>query len=267
MREASGIEVGGSRARLRYARAGAGLLALLVIAGAWMMVPRRWPGLRRWIVVGCWRAINAGLGLRIRVHGVPMAGGLYVANHVSWSDIPVLGRLLDAPFVAKGEVAGWPLIGRLTAAYDCIFVDREARGAVGGQAREVGAHLAAGASLILFPEGTTGEGADVLPFRSSLFALVGGNGDGGARFVQPVAIRYRGPDGAVLDAAGRRAVAWIDDDVLGTHVAALARRGGAVVDVYFEPPIATEGQDRKALARATQAAISGRLQALNPQAA
>jgi len=91
----------------------------------------------------------------------------------------------------------------------------------------------------------------------------GAKGDGGAHHVQPITIRYRSCTGAVLDAAGRRAVAWIDDDALGTHIAALARAGGAVVDVYFEPPVPIAGLDRKGLARASQAAISGRLQALN----
>lgn len=230
----------------------------MLAAGISLPFSRRLPW-RRAGDVAAWAALLWGFGLRIRCHGAPARGGavLHVANHVSWTDIVVLGRLLDAGFVAKSEVGGWPVIGALTKAYGCLLVDRERRGEAGRQAGDLAAHLQGARGLILFAEGTTGPGDAVLPFRSSLFAMVAGAGGGQ---VQPVTIRYAHADGTPLLPAQRRAVAWMDDDALVPHALALADRGGLMVDVWFEAPLcARHFANRKALARACEAAIGGRL--------
>jgi lyso-ornithine lipid O-acyltransferase len=239
------------RERLGCARAALGLGAMLLLAGPWLLLPR---GSRAWraLAVVAWRALLWGFGLRVRVHGAPVPGALVVANHVSWSDIPVMGRVIDAGFVAKDDVAGWPLIGRLTAAYGCLFVARGARGKAGEQAGEVAARLAQGHGLILFPEGTTGEGDACLPFRSSLFALIPPGTP-----VQPLTLRYARADGTPLSAQERRAVAWIGDDELAPHALALARRGGLVADLWFGEAMAAG--ERKALTRACFEVIEGTL--------
>lgn len=232
-------------------RAALGLGAMLVLAGPWLLLPRgSW--LWRQVAVLAWRWLLWGFGIRLRVHGRPVPGALVVANHVSWTDIPVMGRVIDAGFVAKDDVAGWPIIGRLTAAYGCLFVSREARGKVSEQANAVAAKLTRGHGLILFPEGTTGEGDTCLPFRSSLFALIPRGTP-----VQPLTIRYARKDGTPLNAEERRAVSWIGDDELLPHVKALARRGGLVADLWFGEPM--EAGERKALTRACFEVIEGRL--------
>lgn len=238
--------------RMRTARAALGLGILLLLAGPWLLLPvgsRAWRG----VAVVAWKALLWGFGIRVRVHGAPVPGALVVANHVSWSDIPVMGRVIDAGFVAKDDVAGWPLIGRLTRAYGCLFVAREARGKVAEQAAEVAAKLTHGHGLILFPEGTTGEGDTCLPFRSSLFALIPPGTP-----VQPMTLRYARADGMPLNAQERRAVAWIGDDELLPHAAALARRGGLVADLWFGEPMAAG--ERKALTRACFEVIEGKLE-------
>ncbi len=233
-------------------RAALGLGAMLVLAGPWLLLPNgSWLG--RQVAVAGWRLLLWGFGIRLRVLGAPVPGALVVANHVSWSDIPVMGRLIDAGFVAKGDVAAWPVIGRLATAYGCLFVAREARGKAAEQASAVAARLHNGHGLILFPEGTTGEGDACLPFRSSLFAMIPPGTP-----VQPLAIRYYRADGTPLTALERRDVSWIGDDELAPHALALARRGGLVAELWFGKPMAAG--ERKALTRACFAVIEGRLE-------
>ncbi len=235
----------------------------LAMAGLWLVMPRG--RARRGLAKLAWRVLLRGFRVRVVVHGAPLpeAGTLYVSNHITWVDIPVLGLVLDAAFVAKGEIAGWPVIGKLTAAYGCLFVERERRGKAADQAAALASHLEAERGIVLFPEGTTGLGTTVLPFRSSLFAMVprsvdGGVADGSAQ-VQPVTIRYRRPDGAPLSPEVQRKVAWIDDDELLPNAAGLSRIGPIMAEVWFETPVAAT--DRKALARACEALVAARVAA------
>lgn len=230
---------------------GACLVALVLVAG-WLAI-RPGPRLsRRWVRF-TWGLLLRGFALDVQVHGTAAAapGTLYVANHVSWTDIVVLGYQLDAGFVAKSEVGRWPVIGRGARALGCIFVARERRGMVGAQAGEIAARLAAGGRLVLFAEGTTGDGSAVLPFHSSLFDGIG------AGTIQPVTLVCRRRDGQAFSPAERRRFAWLDDDALLPHAAAMARSGGARVDVFLEAPV--PGGDRKAVARACRGAIAARL--------
>ena len=111
---------------------------------------------------------------------------LFAANHISYLDITVLGSLLDASFIAKTEVAGWPLFGWLARLQRSVFIDRRAR-STAHQRDSIAARLAAGEALILFPEGTSGDGNRLLPFKSALFSVADQHGhaarrgDGAAR--------------------------------------------------------------------------------------
>lgn len=240
------------RRTLRLARAILALTALLAMAVLWLCVPAR-SRLSRRIAKAAWRILLAGFGIRIRCHGTPADPGnaLIVANHISWTDIAVLGRLIDAGFVAKTEVAGWPLIGPLARRYGCLFVARESRVAAHRAAAEMNAYRAE-SGLVLFAEGTTGEGDGVLPFHSGLFAA-------GARWprVQPVTLAYARADGDVLSPRERRRVAWIGDDALLPHAMVLAASGGITVDVWFEESFAA--QNRKQAAEESRRLIADRL--------
>jgi 1-acyl-sn-glycerol-3-phosphate acyltransferase len=240
------------RERLNVARAALGLGVMLAMAGPWLLLPQgSW--LSRRLVVAAWHATLWGFGIRLRVLGKPMPGALVVANHVSWSDIPVMGRVIDAGFVAKDDVAAWPVIGRLAAAYGCLFVARGARGKAGEQASAVAARLQGGHGLILYPEGTTGEGDACLPFRSSLFAMIPPGTP-----VQPLAIRYYRVDGTPLSAQERREVSWIGDDELAPHALLLAKRGGLLAELWFGETM--PAGERKVLTRACFGVIEGRLE-------
>lgn len=195
-------------------------------------------------------AIVRGFGIRISVSGDRLSspGTLYVMNHISWADIAVMMAILDADFVAKDTVAGWPVLGPLARRFDPLFVNRDQALRSSDQARAIRERLARGRSVILCPEGTTSDGTGILPFRSSLFAAADA-----ACAVQPVMLRYLCPDGAPLDPARLREVAWIDDDALLPGAARVARME-TLASVTFLAPLRTA--DRKALAQAAWTSIA-----------
>ncbi len=162
-------------------------------------------------------------------------------NHISWADIPVMMAILDADFVAKSDMLGWPVIGALARRFDPVFVARDNRHRSHAQADAIRARLCSGRSVILCPEGTTSNGASILPFRTSLFAAADA-----AAVVQPVILRYLMPDGAALAAERQREVAWIAEDDLVTGAARFAKFK-ILARVEFLPPISGM-TDRKILA-------------------
>ncbi|MFI5012924.1 MAG: lysophospholipid acyltransferase family protein, partial [Hyphomicrobiales bacterium] len=172
----------------------------------------------------------------------------------SWLDIVVLGGLVPLSFVAKSEVAGWPIIGTLARLQRAIFVDRTRRSATADIARFIGHRLVAGDTIVLFGEGTTGDGNRVLPFRPALLAAVreamSASGGGGAPIlVQPLSIVYTGLDGLPLGRADRPSVAWYGDMSLLSHLGRLLSIGPVDVTLRFGEPFEVSHGDRKALAK------------------
>jgi 1-acyl-sn-glycerol-3-phosphate acyltransferase len=214
-----------------------------------------------WLKRAWHRGCCAIFGLEIRVHGEPaLAGGtLYVANHVSYLDISVLGSVLNVPFVAKSEVAGWPVIGLIGRLGQTLFVDRRS-GRAGGQRDALAARLGAGERLILFAEGTSSSGDRVLPFKSALFAALVPGDPGGAILMQPVTIAYPRFRGGLGIGHGMRPLyAWYGDMMLLPHIWSALGLPGAEVEVRFHPPVSASAfSSRKALARhAEQEVASG----------
>lgn len=201
------------------------------------------------------------LGIRRIVHGRPARGGvLYVANHVSWSDIPLLGSVLGGVFVAKAEVSEWPVVGTLARSHGIVFVERRRAREAHGQAAEIAVWLERGEAVILFPEGTTGTGETLLPFKTALFAAAGDP----EMVVQPVSLAYTQAGGRPISAAQRQAVAWIGDDPVGEHAMRLLALPRLTAELIFHPPVRrSDFADRKALARRCEEVIAAGLAHLN----
>lgn len=202
------------------------------------------------------------LRVRVAAVGAPPAPGcaaLLLANHVSWLDIPVLAASMPLSFIAKSEVAGWPLVGLLARLQRCVFVDRGRKTATGEVNAIVARRLGAGDAIVLFPEGTTGDGIRVLPFRSSLVgaartALVAHTVE--AIHLQPVAIAYRRRRGLPLTRREMPAVAWYGDMELAPHLADVIRGGPLDVTlVWGEPILFDAGVDRKQATAAAERAV------------
>ncbi len=199
------------------------------------------------------------IGVRLRVIGAPVDPGpvLFVSNHISWLDIPVLGALLPVSFIAKREVGEWGPFGTLARLQRTIFVDREKRSESRRQSGAITDRLKAGDSLVLFAEGTSTDGSSVRPFKSALFAAAEiGNGgeDAGTEaaplIIQPVTIAYRAINGIPLTRATRPLIGWYGDMELEPHFLNLLGLGRIVADIHFHAPVtAKDFASRKDLAR------------------
>jgi 1-acyl-sn-glycerol-3-phosphate acyltransferase len=212
------------------------------------------------------RGAAALCGLNIRVSGTPVTDRpvVFCANHVSYLDIPVLASIVDATFVAKAEVGSWPLFGFLSKLQRTVFIDRKAVRA-GDQRTAVRSRMDRGESLIIFAEGTSSDGARVLPFKTSIFGAVEAKGDEAPATVQPVSIAYpRYADGRLLVGDTRAAYAWFGDMTMADHLLGVFGREGARVDVIFHAPVsAADFADRKALAKHCEAAVAAGVKQAN----
>lgn len=193
------------------------------------------------------------LGLRVLVEGPPMRGrALYVANHISWLDIPAIGGLVPARFIAKSEIARWPVIGWLATIGGSVFVARQKRSETRQQTDAVTIALGEGRPVVLFAEGGTGNGATLTAFRPSLFAAANAAGV----TVQPIAVDY-----------GARAteIAWPDGARFGSELKRMLNRPAPVpVTLRFLAPLDGARVDRKQLALATRAEIAAALGLSDP---
>ncbi len=200
------------------------------------------------------KALTRSLGIRVRVHGLPVRGRpvLFVSNHIGWADIPVLGGVVDAAFVAKSEVEGFALVGWLATLARTVYVERDRRTTSGDQRNAIAERLAAGESVILFPEGTTGDGVQLLPFKSALFAAVTGNAT-----IQPVTIAYTRLNGLPITRERLPDIAWIGDAELWPHAVAFTALGRVRAEMTFHDAVrVADFADRKALSRHCRAVIA-----------
>ena len=220
-------------------------LLLMPVQGLGLILRRPWTAqLPRFYHRRCCRI----LGFDVRQIGEPIADRptLFAANHVSYTDITVLGSLIPGSFVAKSEVAAWPLFGRLAKLQRSVFVDRQVR-STAQQRDAIAERLAAGDALILFPEGTSGDGNFVLPFKSALFSVVFNKNMPIA--VQPVSVAYTRLDGLPIGRRLRPFFAYYGDMSLGPHLWRLLGLGKIEAVVEFHLPVmVADFTSRKALA-------------------
>jgi 1-acyl-sn-glycerol-3-phosphate acyltransferase len=189
------------------------------------------------------------LGFRVAVAGEPSAlrPTLFVSNHFSYIDIEILGGIIEGSFIAKTDVARWPLFGWLAKLQRTVFVDRRIR-STAEQRDAIRLRLDAGDDLILFPEGTSGDGNHILPFKSALFSVADHAG-ARALTVQPLSIAYLRLDGIPMGRAYRPFFAWYGDMTLGPHLWTMLGLGTVDVAVTFHAPVTlTQFGSRKALA-------------------
>lgn len=205
--------------------------------------PRRFLG-------GCgWLA-----GMRVSVAGQPLHDRVFiVANHLSWLDVFVLAGVTGCAFVARDDLGHSRVIGWLAAQNNTILVERSARGTVAVQVEAIRAAMAGTQPVALFPEGTTGDGLALLPFKPSLLAVLLPPQPG--LRVQPVLIDY---------GAAQADIAWTGDESGMANVRrVLGRRGRTTVALNFLDPVDPAAfPDRKALSAELFRRLSRRLEAL-----
>lgn len=229
-----------------------GLLVLLMVR----LVERPFCGVARPVTPHITQFVCRGalriLGIGFTAQGVPMeARGAVVANHSSWLDIFALNAQKRIYFVSKSEVAGWPGIGWLARATGTVFIERNPARAR-EQTRVFQERLMAGHKLLFFPEGTSTDGLQVLPFKTTLFQAFFAQELKHEIAVQPVSVIYHAPPGA--DA---RFYGWWGDMSFGAHllVTLAPARQGSVEVIYHAPLPVADFPNRKALALACEAAV------------
>jgi lyso-ornithine lipid O-acyltransferase len=217
------------------------LQALLLLARSPLhrRLPRRYHG---WVL--------RLMGFAVNVTGAPSRRRptLFVANHVSFVDIEILGALVEGCFIAKADVARWPLFGWLAKLQRTVFVDRRVS-STHRQRDAIRERLDQDDNLILFPEGTTGDGNRALPFKSALFSVADYVGPHGPLAVQPVSIAYTRLDGIPLGRFYRPFLAWYGDMEFIPHLWTMLGLGRVGVEVSFHPAVTLpQFGTRKALA-------------------
>ncbi len=245
------------------------MLARLVLSGGWtliampiqavmLLLPGR--SKERFAQV-YWRGVGAVLGVRVEVAGrlAPSRPVLFIANHCSWIDIVVLGAVLPGCFVAKAAIQTWPLISWVARLGRTVFVSRSRTG-VGRERSGLAQRLAAGDNIILFPEGTTSDGARVMPFSPSFLALAD---DASRPSVQLVTLVYDGLDGLPVRRVNRTGISWYGDMDLASHFARIGRHRRLHATVVLDEPMPPGTfPNRKALAAALEARLAANAAAL-----
>ncbi len=201
------------------------------------------------------------IGVHVRLHGESSKARplLIVANHVSWSDIMVLGSIMEVCFIAKAEVRDIPGVSLLARLQRSVFVDRKNRRDSARQAEAIAERLNQGDAMVLFAEGTTGDGHRVGPFKSALLGALNAalaQSDIESATVQPVAIAYTQLNGMPLGRFHQARAAWPGGLELGPHLMAFVRNGAYDIDVVFgkAEPYRVDS-DRKRMAMRMQAQV------------
>lgn len=197
------------------------------------------------------QALLTKLAVQWTVTGEPPRQGpmLLACNHISWLDVYVILATCPCRFVAKSEVRQWPLVGRLAVATGNLFIARQTPRDAVRVVHQMSAHLQAGATLAIFPEGTTSNGLQLLPFHANLFqAAISANAP-----VQPVALRFSD------EATGQPSLApiYIDQDTLLGSIWRTLKAPPLRATLTFGAPQMPLGRDRRALATEVRAAVDG----------
>ena len=211
--------------------------------------PERYVRLRHTLFNWWGRSFARVCGIRVKVEGEPPQGPFFlVSNHVSYVDAPLLGIFLDAVFIGKADLRSWPVLGWMFHTADTIFIDRARRKDLLRVLERVDEFRESGYGIVLFPEGTSGKGDRLLPFKPSLLQYPV------ARQIPVhwVTIHYRTPEGYP---PAHNSVCWWGDELLLPHAVRLLRLPGFEAIVRFgQEPV--ESEDRKDLCEKLQQAMS-----------
>jgi 1-acyl-sn-glycerol-3-phosphate acyltransferase len=201
-------------------------------------------------------------GVRIREIGRRTSDRpvLILANHASWLDICVITAAMPVIFVAKSEVAGWPVFGTLARLQRTVFVQRERRQQTGEATTQIADRLLGGDAVVLFAEGTSSNGVRVLPFKSALVGSVhqalGTSQHHESIAVQPLSLAYTRFDGLPVGRALRERVAWYGDAHLIPHFIRVLASGAIDVTLSWGDAIPLDAAtDRKQVTRDAETAV------------
>lgn len=202
------------------------------------------------------------IGLKVTIIGKPVTDRqvIYISNHLSYLDIPATGCFLRGSFIAKDDIAGWPVIGFLATVQQTAFISRTSS-KVKKVANALDIMIRDGKNLILFPEGTSSNGEDVLPFKSSLFSIAQPKNMKPIA-IQPFVIELLDVDGTRLTKQSRDYYAWYADMDFAPHIWEFMQTSGATIKLTFlDGMTPSPDQNRKELCQIVENQIAS---GLNP---
>jgi len=197
-----------------------------------------------WVQRTC-RGILAGAGIRYRVEGQPPTHGLVVCNHLSYLDVLILSAAMPCFFVAKVEIGGWPFFGQAARIGGTIFLDRSSLASAMTVAEQMSERLKLPIPVLLFPEGTSTDGSQVLRFHSRLIDPA----TSAAAPITAAAVRY-----LIEDGTPERELCWYGDELFVTHLLKVLGVAGFSAKVRFGSTRVYT--DRRAAADTTHAEIT-----------
>jgi 1-acyl-sn-glycerol-3-phosphate acyltransferase len=230
------------------------LVAAHVLLGVWI-IRVRFPRLsqaEKNMAIQAWaRTMLARLAIKLIVSGAPPKSGptLLAANHISWLDIVAMHAARHCRFVSKADVQHWPIVGSLATGAGTLYIERESRRDAMRVVHHMAERLQAGDILAVFPEGTTGDGTDLLPFHANLLqAAISAHAP-----IQPVALSF------LDEASGTPSFApcYIGDDTLMGSLWRTLCTDGLVSVVQFGEPQLAQGRDRRSWAADLRCTIAG----------
>lgn len=213
----------------------------------------RWQESQRLEVIRTWhQTMLRRLGIQLQAKGALTTGAkLLVANHISWLDILVINAVGPARFVSKSEVKSWPIIGSMVTAGGTLFIERQRKRDAMRVVHEMAAALSRGDTLAVFPEGTTSNGQQVLPFHANLFqAAISAQTP-----VQPLAIKYSDAQNHLSQAAP-----YIDEMTIAESFWKIVSAPRLVASIeILEPQPTSDQDDRRELAEQAEHQICQRV--------
>jgi 1-acyl-sn-glycerol-3-phosphate acyltransferase len=199
----------------------------MVRLGLWRLHGPLTPGQRAlWLQSAC-RGVLSGLGIRYVVHGEVPAQGLVVSNHLSYLDILIYSAVMPCAFVSKVEVRKWPYFGVAARAGGTLFIDRSSRASAVAVGREMSRRFTLPIPILLFPEGTSTDGSQVLRFHPSLFH----SAVAGAVPVTPAMVRY-----VIRGGVPESTLCWFGDAPFVSHLWKALGTPGFSAEVTFGTP-------------------------------
>jgi 1-acyl-sn-glycerol-3-phosphate acyltransferase len=242
------------------------LLGLAIAAFVWPFTRKKYRlSLTKWWCGGLLRAFNIKVLLHGDLPNQQTEKTMFVANHISWSDIHALNSIIPLRFIAKSDIKSWPIFGYLVRKSNTIFVERGKRQEAGRIVELTKDSLSAGDNVCFFPEGTTTDGtgagghgiksdalqgAPILAFKSSVLQAV----IDAEATIWPVAIRYAHADGSI-----NTQMAYAGETTLVESMQNVLRQKNPTVALHFLTPIQTKGQNRRDVTKAAYEAIAAKL--------
>jgi 1-acyl-sn-glycerol-3-phosphate acyltransferase len=204
----------------------------------------------KWWCRGLLRAFNIRVITYGNLPATDIKGVMFVANHISWSDIHALNSVIPLRFIAKSDIKSWPIFGYLVQKSGTLFIDRSKRQEAGRIVEATFESLLVGDNVCFFPEGTTTDGKQVLPFKSSVLqAAINAN-----TLIWPVAIKYLRSDGSI-----NSAMAYAGDTTLMESMHQVLMQRDPVIELHFLTPIQANQYDRRELSSTAYLAIKDKL--------